>query len=114
MILIAVSVFFTKNISVGSLEQAQSMLRPLLGSASAIIFALALLFAGVSSSVTAGMAGGSIFAGLYKEPFDIQDSHTKLGVGVTLIGGLIAIFFIKNTFQGLVWSQMLLSIQLPR
>jgi len=113
MILIAVSTFFTKNISVGSLEQAQNMLRPLLGNASAIIFALALLFAGVSSSVTAGMAGGSIFAGIYKEPFDIQDSHTKLGVGITLIGGLITIFFIKDTFQGLVWSQMLLSIQLP-
>ena len=113
MILIAVSTFFTKNISVGSLEQAQNMLRPLLGNASAIIFALALLFAGVSSSVTAGMAGGSIFAGLYKEPFDIHDNHTKLGVAITLIGGLTAIFFIKDTFQGLVWSQMLLSIQLP-
>lgn len=113
MILLAVSTFFTKNLSIGNLEQAQSLLIPLLGKSSAIIFALALFFAGVSSSVTAGMAGGSIFAGLYKKSFDIKDNYTKIGVGVTLIGGLIAIFFIKDTFQGLIWSQTLLAIQLP-
>lgn len=113
MILLAVSTFFTKHLPIGNLEQAQSMLVPLLGNASAIIFALALLFAGISSSVTAGMAGGSILAGLFKKCFDIKDRYTKIGVGITLLGGLIAIFFIKNTFQGLIWSQTLLAIQLP-
>ena len=113
MILLAVSTFFTQHISIGNLDQAQSMLIPLLGHASAIIFALALLFAGVSSTVTAGMAGGSIYAGLYKKSFDIQDRHTKIGVGITLIIGLVVIFFIKDTFQGLIWSQTLLAIQLP-
>jgi manganese transport protein len=89
------------------------MLRPLLGNTASIVFALALLFSGLSSSVTAGMAGGSIFAGLYGEPYDIRDNHTKLGVGLTLIVAAIVIFFIKDPFSGLVVSQMLLSIQLP-
>lgn len=113
MILIAASTFFSHGIQVTALDQAQNMLKPLLGNTASIVFALALLFAGLSSSVTAGMAGGSIFAGLYGEPYDIRDSHTKMGVGLTLIVAAIVIFFIKNPFSGLVVSQMLLSIQLP-
>jgi manganese transport protein len=113
MILVAAATFFSKGIHVNTLEQAQNMLRPLLGNTASIIFALALLFAGLSSSVTAGMAGGSIYAGLYGEPYDIRDSHTKTGVGITLIAAAVIIFFISNPFSGLIISQMLLSIQLP-
>lgn len=89
------------------------MLKPLLGNAASILFAMALLFAGISSSITAGMAGGSIFAGIYKEPYDIKGSHTKVGIIITLVLATIIIFFINNPFQGLIYSQMLLSIQLP-
>nr|WP_242859302.1 Nramp family divalent metal transporter [Caloramator mitchellensis] len=113
MILVAASTFFKNGIVVTELEQAQSMLRPLLGNAASLIFAIALLFAGISSSITAGMAGGSIYAGIFNEPYDIHDSHTKVGVGLTLIGALLIIFLISNPFKGLVISQMLLSIQLP-
>ena len=59
------------------------------------------------------MAGGSIFAGLYKEPYDINDSHTRIGVAITLIAATFVIFFISQPFQGLIISQMILSIQLP-
>lgn len=113
MILVAAATFFSNGVQVTALDQAQSMLRPLLGNTASIVFALALLFAGLSSSVTAGMAGGSIFAGLYGEPYDIRDSHTKMGVGITLIVAALVIFFISNPFRGLVISQMLLSVQLP-
>jgi manganese transport protein len=113
MILIAASTFFTQKIHVTELGQAQQMLRPLLGNTASVIFAIALLLAGISSSVTAGMAGGSIFAGLFKEPYDINDSHTKAGVGITLIVAALAIFFISDPFKGLVYSQMFLSVQLP-
>ena len=78
-----------------------------------LVGALALLFAGLSSSITAGMAGGSIFAGIFGEPFDMGDRHSRIGVGLTLGGALLAIFFISDPFQSLVVSQMLLSIQLP-
>jgi manganese transport protein len=113
MILIAAATFFTQKINVTELSQAQQMLTPLLGNTASVVFALALLFAGIASSVTAGMAGGSIFAGIFGEPYDINDIHTKIGVGITLIGAAIIIFFISQPFKGLIYSQMLLSIQLP-
>jgi manganese transport protein len=113
MILIAAATFFSQKINVTELNQAQQMLKPLLGSTASSVFALALLFAGISSSVTAGMAGGSIFVGFFKEPYDIHDSHTKLGIAITLVIAAVLIFFIKDPFKGLVLSQMFLSIQLP-
>lgn len=113
MILLAAATFFRFSIPVNELQQAESMLGPLLGNAASIVFAIALLFAGVSSTVTAGMAGGSIFAGIFGEPYDIKDKHTKVGVGLILLLALGVIFLIKDPFQGLIISQMLLSIQLP-
>ena len=112
MILVAIT-FFKNNIQVTELEQAQSMLKPLLGNSASIVFAIALLFAGLASSVTAGMAGGSIFAGLFGEEYDINNKHSKTGVLITILFSLVVIFFINNPFQGLLYSQMLLSIQLP-
>ncbi|MFL0249657.1 Nramp family divalent metal transporter [Clostridium neuense] len=113
MILLAAGTFFSSGIKVNELTQAQSMLRPILGNRASIIFAVALLFSGISSTVTAGMAGGSIFAGIYKEPYDIRDSHTKMGVLITIVLAAVVIFFIKDPFKGLIYSQMLLSVQLP-
>lgn len=54
----------------------------------------------------AGMASGSIFSGIYKEPYDINDSHTKYGVGITLVLAAIIIFFISDPFKGLVYSHI--------
>ncbi|HBF39738.1 MAG TPA: Mg2+/Co2+ transporter [Firmicutes bacterium] len=113
MILVAAATFFKYQIPVTELAQAGQMLKPLLGSFASIIFAFALLFAGISALVTAGMAGGSIFAGIFGEPYNIDDIHTKTGVLVTFIPALLSIFFITNPLQGLIYSQMLLSIQLP-
>lgn len=113
MILVAAAVFFSNQVSVDELEQAEIMLRPLLGNAAAVVFAIALLFAGISSTVTAGMAGGSIFAGIFREPYDIKDRHSWMGVAITYGLAVVAIFFIESPFQGLVYSQMFLSIQLP-
>jgi len=113
MILLAASTFFVEKVQVNTLEQAQEMLRPLLGNAAAVVLALALLFSGISSSVTAGMAGGSIFTGMFGEPYDIKDRHTRWGVLITCLGAVLIIFFISDAFKGLLISQMALSIQLP-
>lgn len=113
MILMAAATFFQSGTQVTELGQAQVLLKPLLGNAASVVFAFALLFAGLSSSITAGMAGGSIFAGVFGEPYDISDSHTKTGVLITMLSAAGAIFFITSPFEGLVYSQMLLSIQLP-
>lgn len=113
MILVAAATFFTKNISVNDLTQTEQMLRPMLGNWAAIIFAIALLLSGISAAVTAGMASGSIFAGVYAEPYDINDRHTKIGVAITIVSAAVIALFIKDLFKALVYSQMLLSIQLP-
>jgi manganese transport protein len=88
-------------------------LTPLLGYLAGAVFAVALLFAGVASTVTSGMAGGSIFAGIYGEPYDIKDIHSKFGIMISLLLAVVIILFIRNPFQGLIISQMALSIQLP-
>lgn len=113
MIILAAATFFVGGTHVNELGQAQQMLVPLLGKGAAIVFGIALLFSGLSSAITAGMAGGSIFAGMYKEPYDIKDFHTRFGVGTILTIATLLIFVIGDPFKGLVYSQMLLSIQLP-
>lgn len=113
MILLAAASFFRYGTSVTELQQANTLLQPLLGSNAAVIFAVALLFAGIASTITSGMAAGSIFAGIYREPYDIRDNHSRWGVLISLILALIAIMVVSNPFMGLIYSQMILSIQLP-
>ena len=113
MILLAASVFFSQGVQVDELQQAQSLLQPLLGGNAGIIFAMALLMAGVSSTITSGMAAGSIFAGIFGESYHIRDSHSQLGVLLSLGVALALICFIGDPFKGLLVSQMALSIQLP-
>lgn len=113
MILLAAATFFKQGIIVDDLQQAKSLLEPLLGSNAAIVFALALLFAGISSSMTSGIAAGSIFAGMYNEPYNVKDIHSRTGVLISLGVALLIVFFIDNPFKGLIISQAILSMQLP-
>lgn len=113
MILLAAATFFVHRTPVEELQQAKSLLDPLLGSQAGVIFALALLMAGISSTVTSGMAAGSIFAGMFSESYHIKDIHSRVGVLLSLGVALVLILFIENPFQGLIISQMMLSIQLP-
>lgn len=113
MILLAAATFFKSGIQVEELQQAKSLLEPLLGSSAAVVFALALLMAGISSTITSGMAAGSIFAGIFGESYHIKDSHSQVGVILSLGIALLLIFFIGDPFKGLLISQMILSIQLP-
>lgn len=113
MILLAASIFFVTGTPVEELQQAKSLLDPLLGNQAGIVFALALLMAGISSTVTSGMAAGSIFAGIFGESYHIKDVHSRVGVLLSLGIALLIIFFIGDPFQGLIYSQMVLSFQLP-
>lgn len=113
MIVLAAATFFKQGIPVEELGQAQSLLTPLLGDVAGVVFAVALLLAGVSSTVTSGMAAGSIFAGIFSESYNIRDTHSRTGVLLSLGIALLIICFIDNPFYGLIISQMILSIQLP-
>ncbi|MDP4277733.1 MAG: Nramp family divalent metal transporter [Bacteroidota bacterium] len=113
MILMAAATFFTVKIPVTELQQANQLLTPLLGSNASVVFAVALLFSGISSTTTSGMAAGTIAAGMYKEPYDIKDNHSRLGVLTSLLLAMLIILLINDPFKGLIYSQMILSIQLP-
>ncbi len=113
MLLLAAATFFQKNIRVNALQDADALLKPLLGSSASIIFAAGLLFAGIASSVTSGMAGGSIFAGLFGKGFNIKDKISRAGILISLVAALLIVFLIRDPFKGLIISQMVLSIQLP-
>ncbi|HBL17464.1 MAG: Mg2+/Co2+ transporter [Elusimicrobia bacterium GWA2_69_24] len=113
MILLAAATFFARGVAVETLEVAQAMLSPIAGDLAAFVFALALLFSGLASSITAGMAGGSIFAGMSGEPYNVADRHSRVGVLITLAGGALAILFVTDPLRGLIGSQIALSVQLP-
>jgi len=113
MIILAAATFFTNARKVDELQQAKKLLEPLLGTNATVVFAVALLFAGIASSITSGMAGGSIVSGMYNEPYNVKDSHSRAGIIISLAGALFLIFFIGNPFKGLILSQVFLGIQLP-
>ena len=113
MVILAATTFFAHSIVVDDLAVAAATLSPILGPASSTIFAVALLFAGLSSSVTAGMAAGTITAGMFDEEYDIHDRHSSIGVAACFAGAVAACLVIPNPFEGLIWSQALLSLQLP-
>ena len=103
MILLAAATIFKSGIQVEELQQAS-------GVGSSI---LDRLRQGISSTITSGMAAGSIFAGIFGESYHIKDSHSQVGVILSLGIALLLIFFIGDPFKGLLISQMILSIQLP-
>ena len=84
IILVAATTFFKKQIQVNDLHQASGILTAF-GNHAGLIFGVALLFAGIASTITSGMAGGSIFAGLFGEPYDIHDSHLRPGGMILLV-----------------------------
>lgn len=113
MIILAATTFFSSHQVVDDLSQAQALLTPLLGNNAANIFAIALLLAGISSTITSGMAAGCIFSGMFGEQYYAKDAHSIVGICLSLGLALLVIFFVGDPFKGLLYSQMLLSIQLP-
>ncbi len=113
MIILAASTFFQEGIAVTELNQAEELLVPLVGNNAGIVFAAALLLAGISSTITSGIAGASIFAGFFGEAYQHEDVHSKVGFLLSFLPALMIIFLIGDPFRGLIISQMFLSVQLP-
>lgn len=113
MILLAATTFYQHGTEVTDLTQAKDLLTPLLGNNAGNIFAIALLMAGISSTITSGMAAGSIFAGMFSESYNSRDPHSVVGIAISYGVSLLVILFIGDPFKGLLVSQMVLSLQLP-
>ncbi len=113
MIIVAAAVFARHGITVDSIEQASETLRPLAGPLAGFLFALALVFAGVGSSVTSSMAEVNVITGFLGKPEDPRTLLYKISVFITAIPSFIIILCGMDTFRILIFSQVVLSIQLP-
>lgn len=113
MFVLSIACFYYKKIEVTDLSQAHELLIPLLGNRAALIFALGLFFSGFSSSITSGMAGGTIYSGIFEKHYDIKQKEIIIGVLITSLGALAIIFSVKDVLQALVYSQAVLCFQLP-
>ncbi|MFH1400338.1 MAG: Nramp family divalent metal transporter, partial [Nanoarchaeota archaeon] len=95
-----------------TLEGAYVTLIPLFGGIAATVFALALLFAGISSSITGTLAGQAIMDDLlhWKFPIWLRRLITR---GINVIPLTIAILLGIEPLHILVYSQVLLSLLIP-
>jgi manganese transport protein len=108
MVVMAAAVFFGRPDIVVTIEQAHQTLGPLLGRASAMLFAIALLASGVSSSTVGTMAGQVILDGFLNVRFSIFLRRL-----VTMIPALVVIGMGLDPLRIIVLSQVFLSFTLP-
>ena len=113
MIIVAAAVFSGHHLVVDSIEQASATLTPLAGPLAGLLFAIALVFAGVGSSVTSSMAEVNVITGFLGKPEDPRTLLYRVSVFVTAIPSFLIIFLSIDTFRILIFSQVVLSIQLP-
>lgn len=113
MIVVAAAVFFRNGVLVQDVVQAADTLRPLAGDLAEMLFAVALLCAGISSSITACLAGGTVFTGFLGKEIDSTKTWFRGGVLLTAIPAIALIMVVTNAYMTLIWSQVILSIQLP-
>lgn len=113
ILILAASTFYIAGVAVTDFTQTGVMLEPILGNLGATVFAIALLLAGIASSITAVMSAGVVTSGMVSQSFNPKKVHTKIGMLVCVIIAAGTIFLIKDPFYGLIISQVVLSIQLP-
>ena len=114
LILAATAFFSTGNSQVARIEEAHSMLAPLLGSELApILFAIALIAAGQSSTVTGTLAGQIVMEGYLKLRLNpwIRRLLTRL-IAIVPAVLVIGIMGEEHVDELLIFSQVILSLQL--
>jgi manganese transport protein len=115
ILVLAASVFFRRGIEVTEIQQAHLLLAPLLGtSAAGVVFAIALLCSGQSSTLTGTLAGQIVMEGFLN--FRMSPQLRRLLTRTAAI--LPAAFTVylagdRGTFELLILSQVVLSLQLP-
>lgn len=116
-ILITAAAVFHANgrTDVVEIEQAYELLSPMLGiGIASTLFAIALLASGVNSTVTATLAGQIVMEGFLH--MRIPDWARRLltrGLAIIPVVVVTALYGERGTSQLLVFSQVILSMQLP-
>ncbi len=108
MVIVAAAAFFGTAKGELGIEGAHATLGPILGRASATIFAVALLCSGLSSSTVGTMAGQMILEGFLQVRFSVFLRRL-----LTLVPALVVIGVGLDPVQIMVLSQVVLSFTLP-
>lgn len=108
ILIMSAAVFHGNGLAVTTIQEAHKTLAPILGTFSAVAFAIALLASGLSSSTTATMAGQVIMEGFLHFHINVW-----LRRAITILPALIVIGLGLDPLQILVLSQVSLSFQLP-
>ena len=109
MLVMAASTFFDKGLlHVDSLEGAHKTLAPILGSASGVLFALALIASGLSSSAVGTLAGQVVMQGFIRRRIPIALRRL-----ITMAPAFIVIAIGVDPSRTLVLSQVVLSFGIP-
>ncbi|MET1026259.1 MAG: Nramp family divalent metal transporter [Dongiaceae bacterium] len=114
LILAAATFHATGQRNVAGLVDAQALLVPILGSAAAVIFALALLIAGQNSTVTATLAGQVVMEGFTN--LRLSPAARRLitrAIAIVPAAAITAIGGEHGAESLLVLSQVVLCLQLP-
>jgi manganese transport protein len=115
ILVLAAAVFFKRGIVVTQIQQAHLLLVPLLGTSLAgVIFAIALLCSGQSSTLTGTMAGQVVMEGFLN--FRMRPWLRRLLTrALAIVPAALTIYFAgdQSTFGLLILSQVILSMQLP-
>lgn len=112
MLIMAAAAFYEKGQPIETLAEAYKTLIPLFGNLAATVFAVALLSAGISSSVTGTLAGQSIMDGLigFKLPIWVRRVITRF---INIIPLTVALLLGIDPLNILVYSQVILSLMIP-
>jgi len=109
MLVMAASVFFKSGLhDVDSLEGAHKTLEPILGGASSVLFALALLVSGLSSSAVGTLAGQVVMQGFIRRQIPVAIRRL-----VTMLPAFVVIGIGVDPSRTLVLSQVVLSFGIP-
>ena len=115
ILVLSAAVFFRHHVVVTEIQQAHLLLVPLLGTAAAgILFAVALLCSGQSSTLTGTLAGQIVMEGFLNirmRPW-LRRLITRM---IAIIPAALTIYVSgeRGTYQLLILSQVVLSMQLP-
>jgi len=115
ILVVAGTVFFKRAIVVTEIQQAHLLLAPLLGtSVASVVFAIALLCSGQSSTLTGTLAGQIVMEGFLN--FRMRPWLRRLITrSLAIIPAAITIYLTgeHGVYQLLILSQVILSMQLP-
>ncbi|WP_062015402.1 Nramp family divalent metal transporter [Aureimonas sp. AU4] len=115
LILAAASFHATGHGAVGDLEEAHALLAPLLGATIApVLFAVALLASGLSSTVTATLAGQIVMEGFLRLRISpVVRRLVTRALAILPAAAIILLYGETSANALLVFSQVVLSLQLP-